>query len=139
MDTTKNERTPEEIELLKSNWLKDPCWDIEETEGFEAHRDELAAFHEEKKAEWERKIKESSKRRISKVIEETGISDPIVAMYLHTFVDIEQNLNSVPDHTIGEHCSIYEDASLDIQRAHARATLLLAAQVKRVAELLARK
>jgi hypothetical protein len=73
------------------------------------------------------------------VIEETGISDPIVAMYLHTFVDIEQNLNSVPDHTIGEHCSIYEDASLDIQRAHARATLLLAAQVKRVAELLARK
>lgn len=34
-------KTPAEIAALKRNWLADPCWDIEDTEGFEAHRDEL--------------------------------------------------------------------------------------------------
>lgn len=33
-----------EIEALKENWLSDPCWDIEDTEGFEAHYGELYAF-----------------------------------------------------------------------------------------------
>ena len=35
-----------------SDWLGDPCWDIEETEGFEAHRDELIAFRETAEAKW---------------------------------------------------------------------------------------
>lgn len=43
----------EEIDTLKANWLKDPCWDIEDTPGFEAHRDELVAFHKQMKAEWD--------------------------------------------------------------------------------------
>lgn len=37
-------KTREEIEALKANWLKDDCWDIETTEGFELYRDELLAF-----------------------------------------------------------------------------------------------
>lgn len=37
-------KTRAEIEALKANWLGDPCWDIEETEGFEAHRSELYTF-----------------------------------------------------------------------------------------------
>ncbi len=37
-------RTPAEIAELKQHWLQDPCWDIEDTEGFEAHRDELLNF-----------------------------------------------------------------------------------------------
>lgn len=40
-------KTRDEIEALKANWLGDPCWDIEDTEGFEAHRNELAEFHNE--------------------------------------------------------------------------------------------
>ena len=44
--------TRQDIENLKEGWLKDPCWDIEETEGFKAHREELAAFHEEQRAIW---------------------------------------------------------------------------------------
>lgn len=37
-------KTTEQIDALKANWSKDPCWDIEATEGFEAHREELLAF-----------------------------------------------------------------------------------------------
>lgn len=39
-------KTRKEIEALKTNWLRDPCWDVEGTEGFEAHHDELLAFRE---------------------------------------------------------------------------------------------
>ena len=48
-------KTPEEIEALKWNWVNDPCWDIEDTEGFEAHHDELARFRQEREAVWEAK------------------------------------------------------------------------------------
>lgn len=45
-------KTPEEIESLKRSWFSDPCWDIEETEGFEAHRDELLEYHRECDVLW---------------------------------------------------------------------------------------
>lgn len=41
-----------EIEKLKNAWHKDPCWDIEETEGFEAHRKELYQFRKKTEKEW---------------------------------------------------------------------------------------
>lgn len=44
------EKTRSEIEALKANWLSDPCWDIETTEGFEAHHDELLAFRKQTEA-----------------------------------------------------------------------------------------
>lgn len=37
-------KTPEEIEELKRQWQRDGSWDIEDTEGFEGHRDELSAW-----------------------------------------------------------------------------------------------
>ena len=43
----------EEVEDLKRQWYRDPAWDIEETEGFEAHRDELTAYHEACRVEWD--------------------------------------------------------------------------------------
>lgn len=53
-------RTPAEIDALKFNWASDPCWDIEDTEGFEAHHDELLAWcmaYEEKiEAEYQDKL-----------------------------------------------------------------------------------
>ncbi|WP_034340844.1 hypothetical protein [Deinococcus misasensis] len=52
MKNTPAPRTPEEIEALKRSWAADPCWDIEATEGFEAHREELQRFSEETQAEW---------------------------------------------------------------------------------------
>lgn len=50
---TPPQRTAAELEDLKAQWEADPCWDIEETEGFEAHYDELFAYRKQKIAEWE--------------------------------------------------------------------------------------
>lgn len=47
-------RTKAELDALKINWMSDPCWDIETTEGFEAHYDELLAFRLETEEEEER-------------------------------------------------------------------------------------
>lgn len=46
------EKTAEEIEELKRQWLVDPCWDIEDTEGFEAHREGLAKYRKEVESNW---------------------------------------------------------------------------------------
>lgn len=54
--TTPTTRTGPEILELKCGWLRDNCWDIEETEGFEAHRDELLAFRLQCEAEWKAKL-----------------------------------------------------------------------------------
>ena len=48
-------KTPEEIQALKDNWLNDPCYDLEETEGFHHHKQELLYFREEKESEWAQK------------------------------------------------------------------------------------
>jgi len=37
-------KTWRELEALKASWLGDPCWDLEDTPGFEADRGELYAF-----------------------------------------------------------------------------------------------
>ncbi len=50
--------TTKEIEDLKSSWESDPCWDIEDTEGFEDHYDELLAFHHRKILEWQQRAEQ---------------------------------------------------------------------------------
>lgn len=45
-------RTQEELDNLKRNWRRDPCWALEDSEGFEAHRKELLHYSEVWKAEW---------------------------------------------------------------------------------------
>ena len=45
-------KTKLEIDALKRSWERDPCWDIEDTEDFEEHREELLAYRKEKEAEW---------------------------------------------------------------------------------------
>ena len=47
-------KTREQIEELKAQWLADPCWDIEETEGFEQHKEELLKFRLETERRWQR-------------------------------------------------------------------------------------
>ena len=37
-------RTREDVQLLKQQWLRDPCWDLTDTTGFEEHREELDHF-----------------------------------------------------------------------------------------------
>lgn len=68
-------RTRDEIEELKRNWRNDPCWDIEYTDGFEAHYDELKSFHEECDAEWDaaaKKRKALEDKKLSEELESLG-------------------------------------------------------------------
>lgn len=47
----------EEINELKRQWEQDPCWDIEDTEGFEGfegHAHDLLAYRKQKEIEWEK-------------------------------------------------------------------------------------
>lgn len=45
--------TTNEIESLKKNWRYDPCWDIEDTEGFAEHKEELRAYRLEVERQWQ--------------------------------------------------------------------------------------
>jgi hypothetical protein len=52
-------KTTQEIEQLKEDWLRDPCWDIEDTEGFEEHKTELYIFRLEiEKKRYEKRLEE---------------------------------------------------------------------------------
>jgi hypothetical protein len=119
--------TPEEIEQLKANWLGGPCWDIEDTEGFEAHREELLAFRKEQEAKWEAQREERDNKRIEKVMLETGIckADRELLLSLHTFDEIEWDASIRA-----------EDAQTHLMLCQVRATLLQAAQLKRIADAL---
>ena len=50
--------TREDIERLKANWCGDPCWDIEHTEGFEAHEEELREYRLAMQAKWDAESKQ---------------------------------------------------------------------------------
>lgn len=45
-------KTREDVEFLKSNWISDPCWDIEDTEGFEEYSNELLKFRMMMESKW---------------------------------------------------------------------------------------
>ncbi len=61
-------RTPEEIRDLASDWRRDPCWDLECTPGFEAHREELLAV----RLAYERECEESWQRKLLDKAEQLG-------------------------------------------------------------------
>jgi hypothetical protein len=52
---TENRRSRADVENLKAQWAADGTWDIEDTPGFEAYRDELVAYRQEFEAQQERK------------------------------------------------------------------------------------
>lgn len=110
-------KTAEEIQALKDNWRKDPCWDIEDTEGFEDHKDELLAYRLEVEAEADRKLQEQKAERVKMFIAETGITDPALMDSLNSFSEVARLIQFDP------HGGVV-----------ASAVLLLAAQVKRVAD-----
>jgi len=45
-------KTREDVEFLKSNWISDPCWDIENTEEFEEYSNELLKFRMMMENKW---------------------------------------------------------------------------------------
>lgn len=55
-------KTQEEIESLKESWKYDPIWDIEETEGFEDHKEELSSFRKECQEIWNERFEADLKK-----------------------------------------------------------------------------
>lgn len=53
-------RTEAELHNLKASWTEDPHWDIEDTDGFEAHVEELRSYRLQMERQWE----EARKKRI---------------------------------------------------------------------------
>jgi hypothetical protein len=83
--------TRAEIEDLKDQWSSDSCWDIEDTEGFEAHREELIAYRKLKEAEWEA----ASIRRLKEKAAKIGCPDNLtLASYVE---DLEMHIERLED------------------------------------------
>jgi len=67
-------KTREEIENLKINWLEDPCYDLEDVEGFEDVREELLAFRQAKEQAW----REGEQHRVNAKAEALKVSVDLV-------------------------------------------------------------
>jgi hypothetical protein len=82
-----------EVELLelKFGWKKDPCWDIEETEGFENYKEELLEYRLECEKIWEEKY-------IDKV-SEFGKKNGLTADFktLEFFMRLENRINKIEE------------------------------------------
>lgn len=55
-------KTQSDLERLKANWRIDPCWELEFTEGFEEHEEELREYRETQEAEWAAERQEELER-----------------------------------------------------------------------------
>lgn len=73
--TSLPEVTREDVEKLKQDWLTDGSWDLYDTEGFEAYRDELKAFQEEQEARRDAE----AQRRLKVEAEELGVTPAVMA------------------------------------------------------------
>ena len=123
-------KTTEELEALKKSWLADPCWDIEQTEGFEDYQPELLGFRKATEAKWRVEASERLNSKATKL----GVSKE-QAKALSSFEEIERELSTLD---LFARDMSYSDGLLQlvIAREQVRATLLLAAQVQRVGDLL---
>ena len=64
----------EKIQGLKDAWVNDPCWDIEDSEGFEDHREELIVFRKEQEKIWDME----SNQRLQAKAEKLGVPGNVV-------------------------------------------------------------
>ena len=121
-------KSQEEIDALKTSWKHDPAWDIEDTQGFEAYYEELKAWREEYELECERISQERKEARAALVREQTGVADADIVSSLHTWKEIERDVYDCERTT--------DDPLVSIKASLVRATLLQAAQLKRIADAL---
>lgn len=70
-------RTKEELRILKAQWKLDPCWDIENTEGFGCHYQELLEFRRDQEKQWLDEINEIRSARAEKYKISPELSDLI--------------------------------------------------------------
>ena len=117
--------TQDEIEKLKKNWLADPCWDIEDEDGFGEHREELLKFRLETESAWQLEEEERIARRARVVEIDTDITNAGAAQSIYTYEEIATGVYKIENGT--------DDPVANMMAYQVRATLLLAAQTQRVA------
>ena len=89
-------KTPEEIRDLKTDWLYDPCYDIEETEGFEDHKEELLAFRKTAEAKWEfNRITRLTQMSIGMGLEDNLKLVAFLEMLENRIIKLEENFNQL--------------------------------------------
>lgn len=76
-------RTDDEVLALKDNWKQDPCWDIENTDGFEAHHDELLQWRQDYEAKCAQRWEEAQEARRAKQREVWGSAPDAALDYIH--------------------------------------------------------
>lgn len=118
--------TQEEIEALKENWKRDPIWDIEDTEDFQDHYQELLQWRKEYELEFQQKEEDRITRRLRAIELVTGVTNADVGQAISTYSEIESMATR----------SNKDGDRLGIEAAQVSATLLLAAQVQRIADLI---
>lgn len=88
--------TREQVENLMAQWDADPVWDLEDTSGYEAYRDELREHQERMEEHW---AQEQHNRLLAKA-EELGMPGNIkLAMYVIGLEDTIEKLR----HTVQKH------------------------------------
>lgn len=72
--TSPEHKSLEEIEALKANWRADPCWDLENTEGFERYKGELLRYRHQMEIDW----RDKSQARLIKMANDLDIPGKVV-------------------------------------------------------------
>lgn len=63
----------QDVATLKDQWVRDPCWDIEDTEGFEDVRDELVEFRAKQEARWGQERREAIRGYRERGLDDTAL------------------------------------------------------------------
>ena len=101
-------RTAQEIADLKASWLRDPCWDIETTEGFEAHANELLAYRVMMEDKWQAE----ADARMDVKAEELGV--PVNRKLAGYVMMLEKKLEALRESTDRQHCYL-DDKIIELQ------------------------
>ncbi len=80
-------RTEVEVNDLKAQWEADPCWDLETTEGFEAHHEELRQYRLSREHMWAW----LSGQRIQRRAATLGVSVQV----MHFIEDLESRIDDL--------------------------------------------
>ena len=83
-------KTTQQLEDLKKQWIRDPIWDIEETEDFESHKLELLMFRKE----YEQHKKENYKAKLSEFASEKGIP-PNSIEFIEYLLGLEKQIHEL--------------------------------------------
>lgn len=86
----------DKIQGLKDAWVNDPCWDIEDSEGFYNHREELLDFRKKQEQIWDME----SNQPLQAKAEKLGVPGNVVlAKYISI---LEQRLLELENKLMGD-------------------------------------